>query len=137
MHGHRNLNLINFRSTETAADPSTSPGDWKMAKYCFFGIIQRLQNKAPSCFGDFYMKTEEIQKFETPFSSGTKQILLQMQIEVTELQKILLFIVRHTQNSVQRLGYTTISKATCSTHWGHHQSYKNMVPYKVLLCTSI
>jgi len=32
------------------------------------------------------MKTEEIQKFETLFSSGTNQIQLHMQIEVTELQ---------------------------------------------------
>ena len=83
---HSKTNLINFRSTETAVDSSTSPGDWQKPKDCFFGIIQRLQNKAPSCFGDFYVKIEEIQKFETLFSSRTNQIPLQMQIEFTELQ---------------------------------------------------
>ena len=80
-------NLINFRSTQTAVDPSTSPGDWQMPKDCVFGIIQRLQNKVSSCFRDFYRKPEEIEKFESLFSSGINQISLQMQIEVTELQK--------------------------------------------------
>jgi hypothetical protein len=79
-------NLINIRSTETAVDSSTSPGDWQTPKNCFFGIIQRLQNKAASCFGHFYRKPEETQKFESLFSSRTKQIPLQMQIEVTELR---------------------------------------------------
>jgi hypothetical protein len=57
-----------------------------IAKDCFFGIIQRLQNKVSLCFGDFYRKPEEIQTFGSLFSFGTNQIPLQMQIEFTELQ---------------------------------------------------
>jgi hypothetical protein len=64
---------------------TTSPGDWQMLKDWSLGIIQRLQNEVSLCFGDFYRKTEEVQKFETLLSSGTNQIPLQIQAAVTEL----------------------------------------------------
>jgi hypothetical protein len=83
---HSKTNLIIFRSTETAVESSVSPDVWQMPKDCSFGIVQRLKNKASSFFGDFYRKPEEIQKFESLFSSDTIKISLQMQIEVTELQ---------------------------------------------------
>jgi hypothetical protein len=57
-----------------------------MPKDSLFGIIQRLQNKVPTCFGNFLKEAWRNPEFRKSSLLWHNQIPLKMQTEVTELQ---------------------------------------------------